>query len=213
MPTRKITRVARRPGAAGFQLPRQVTESASLVDFLNAVQKNSVSFLPVSPQKGLEILGRGLSGGIQQSRADVSTALAFKEGVPSKLDHDTEHDQDWYSLVTEITVLKHKPIRDNPYFVDLIGVSFYVELGTRTEKRAWPLLVTAKVTRGDLSTVLVNERHGFLTDDIRMQLFAEIAEAIYVLHACGNCHPSCMHKDLLTTNKEFLTATSNRKTS
>jgi hypothetical protein len=213
MPTRKITRVARRYGTAGSQLPQQITESASLVDFLNAVQKNSVSFLPVSPQKGLEILGRGLSGRIQQSRADISTALAFKEGVPSKLDRDTEHDQDWYSLVTEITVLQHKPIRDNPHFVDLIGVAFHVELGTRTEKRAWPLLVTAKVTRGDLRTVLVNERRGFLTDSIRMQLFAEIAEAIYVLHACGNRGRSRIQEELLTTNKEFLMATSNRKIS
>ncbi|KAF2812457.1 TPR-like protein [Mytilinidion resinicola] len=188
MPTLKMPRAARRPGAAASQQTRLLTESASLVDFLNAVQQNGISFLPVSWHKGLGILGRGLSGGIQQSTADVATVLAFKEGIPSKHERDTEQDQDWYSLVTEITVLQHKSIRENPYITDLIGVSFYVEPNAGTEKRAWPLLVTSKVNRGDLSTMLTNEQQGLLTENMRMQLFAEIAEAVYTLHACGVSH-------------------------
>jgi hypothetical protein len=198
MPTRKITRVARRHGAAGSLPAPPATESASLMDFINAVQQNNSSFLPVSSHKGLGILGRGLSGGIKQSTADALTGLAFKEGAPSKRERDTEHDQDWYSLVTEITVLQHKPIRENPHFIDLLGVCFYVESKAGIDKRAWPLLVTTKVNRGDLSNLLLNEQQGLLTDNVRMQLFAEIAEAIHVLHACGTFGASQRERMLLT---------------
>src|SRR5271169_3630466 len=102
MPTRKITRAIRPPGRASSQQAYKESEPASLVDFLNAVQLNDACFLPVASQKGLGLIGKGLSGSIQQSTADISTILAFKEGVPSKHQYDTEQDQDWYSLVTEI---------------------------------------------------------------------------------------------------------------
>jgi hypothetical protein len=183
MPTRKITRAARRAGGSVPQPKAKVSEYASLVDLLNAVQHNNIGILPVSPHKGLGILGKGLSGGIQQSTADLSTVLAFKEGIPSKIIHDTDHDQDWYSLVTEVTILQHPPIQANIHIIDLLGISFYITAG----RRAWPVAVTSKVNRGDLTAVLTHERHGFLTENVRMVLFAELAEALYVLHSCGKC--------------------------
>jgi hypothetical protein len=186
MPTRKITRAIRRPRGTESQQTENISEFASLVDFLNVVQKQGVSLLPISSQRGLEILGRGLAGTIQQSTADIATVLAFKEGVPSKHEHDTEQDQDWYSLVTEVTILQHATIRANPHFVDLIGISFYVELTDRAERRrAWPLLVTSKVNIGDMSTVLRGGHKDILTEISRLQLFAEVAEAVHILHSCG----------------------------
>jgi hypothetical protein len=191
MPTRKITRVARRAGAAGaagsarsLVSPKEF-ESASLTDFLCTLQHGNVALLPVSPHKALGILGRGLSGLIQQSIADLSTSLTFKEGVPSRNIHDTEQDQDWYSLITETTILEHGPVKANPHFVDLLGVSFSVPPAQASAPRAWPLLITSKVNRGDLSTILRDEASHHLSSDMRMMLFAELSEAVFVLHACG----------------------------
>ncbi|KAL8703348.1 MAG: hypothetical protein Q9201_003460 [Fulgogasparrea decipioides] len=194
MPTRKITRVAPRTGRTDSPTQPRASESASLVDFLNALQQYNVTLLPISPQKGLEILGRGLSGLIQQSTADLHTILAFKDGVPSKKIHDTEHDQDWYSLVTEITILQHEPIKANLHIVDLLGVSFTATSSGAMGLRAWPFVVTSKVNRGDLTTIL-RENSGFLTEEVRMILFAGITEAIFVLHSCG-----ITHGDLKTDN-------------
>lgn len=185
MPTRRITRVARRTGRADHQIQPRASESASLVDLLTALQQYNTSLLPISPQKGLDILGRGLSGLIQQSTADLHTILAFKEGVPSKKLHDTDHDQDWYSLVTEIAILQHEPIKANLHIVDLLGVSFIATSSGALGHRAWPLVVTSKVNRGDLTTILRETHNGFLTEEVRTILFAGIAEAIYVLHSCG----------------------------
>lgn len=185
MPTRKITRVARRAGTAGSPFQPKTSESASLIDFLHALQYNNLAFLPVSPHTGLGILGRGLSGLIQQSIADLMTSLTFKEGVPSRNIHDTEQDQDWYSLVTEATILQHGPIKANPHIVDLLGVSFSVSSRGAIGPRAWPLLVTSKVNRGDLTTILRDETNHLLSREMRMMLFAEFAEALFVLHSCG----------------------------
>jgi hypothetical protein len=160
-----------------------------LVDFLNAVQVNDVCFLPVAYQKSLGSIGKGLSGTIQQSTADVSTVFAFKEGVPSKHPRDTEQEQDWYSLVTEITVLQHPQIRENDHIINLLGVTFRVESAQGKENRAFPLLVTSKVNRGDLASFLLEEDGKQLTPNIRLQLLAEVAEATKLLHSSGQFRP------------------------
>ena len=185
MPTRKITRAIRPLGSGSSQQTHKKSESASLVDFLNAVQLNDACFLPVASQKGLGFVGKGLSGGIQQSTADISTILAFKEGVPSKHQRDTEQDQDWYSLVTEITVLQHPPIRASHHVIDLLGVTFRVESVNNTEKRAWPLLISSKVNRGDLAHFILEDQGTHLKADLRLQLLTEVAEATRLLHNCG----------------------------
>jgi hypothetical protein len=185
MPTRKITRDLRRLRAPEPRQAQVVTEYASLVDLLAIVQRRNVSILPISSHKGQEILGRGLAGSIQQSIADAKTGFAFKEGIPSKQPHDTDQDQDWYSLATELTILQHAPIRSYSCFVNLVGICFHVDVGAGSQRFAWPLLVTAKVDVGDLSTLLRNEGHDLLTTASRLQIFAQIFEAVSVLHICG----------------------------
>ncbi|OCK74719.1 TPR-like protein [Lepidopterella palustris CBS 459.81] len=202
MPTGRIPRALRKPRTAASQDSPIASEAASLVDFLSAAQQYDVPFLPIASQKGLDILGRGLSGGIQQSTADVVTALAFKEGVPSRHEHDTDQNQDWHSLITEITILQHPPIRESPRFVDLLGISFHVESTIGIERRAWPLLITSKVNRGDLASVLRNEQDGLLTADVRMLIFSNIAEAVYVLHACGAAHGDLKPDNFLVEETE-----------
>ena len=155
------------------------------MDLLSVVQQTDLTLLPISPQKSLGILGRGLSGQIQLSKTDAYTDFAFKEGIPEKLVRDSDDVQDWISLATEISILQHPPIYDSPHIVDLLGICFSIDSSDPTERVAWPLLVTLKANRGDLSALILNDKHNILTDDGRIQLFAEVAEAIYLLHECG----------------------------
>ena len=182
MSTLKIPRAVKLPGAG--RKPRAVSESASLVDFLAAMQQHDVSFLPVSYQVGREILGRGLSGSIYQAAADSGTAFAFKQGVPLRHERDDDKEQSWYSLVTEITALQHPPIRDSHHVIDLLGVSFSVDGAPGGRATAWPMLVTLRANMGDLGTVLTGTRWP-LTPELRWQLLVEVAEAVYLLHSCG----------------------------
>ncbi|RYP46350.1 hypothetical protein DL768_007413 [Monosporascus sp. mg162] len=175
MPTKRLTRAFRRPGA---ELSPPATEGASLIDLLTALQHYDVSFLPVVYQEGREIIGQGLSGRIYQAAADVRTVLAFKQGVPSKRERDDEHGQDWYSLVTEIAVLQHPQIRGNHHVANLLGVTFSIESGPGLTRTAWPLLVSRKMTLGDLGSLLTGEQQGLLTSTVRSKLFTEVVEAV-----------------------------------
>jgi hypothetical protein len=154
-------------------------ETASLVDLLNTVQQQQVSFLPVSPHAGLGIVGRGLSGDVNQSTADAATIFTFKNGIPSRRPRDDIHIQDWYSLVTQLSVLQHTPIRENSHIIDLVGISWKVDAHGL---RAWPYLVTPKANRGSLATFLLQEN---IKDEVRFQICAEVVEAFALLHSCG----------------------------
>ncbi|ORY10808.1 hypothetical protein BCR34DRAFT_614986 [Clohesyomyces aquaticus] len=118
-------------------------DGLSLVNFLATLQKNSVSLLPISPHKGLRIIGRGLSGLIEQSSADILTDFAFKHGIPSGRARDSKKSQEWQSLLTEVEILQHPPIKKNPHVIDLLGVSFSVD-----SSMAQPVMVTLKANRG-----------------------------------------------------------------
>ena len=154
-------------------------ETNGIVDLLNAVQRLEVSFLPVSPQSGLGIVGRGLSGDIYQSTADAATSFTFKNGIPSRIPRDDDHVQDWYSLVTQLSVLQHPPIKKSPHIIDIVGVSWKVDLPAT---RAWPYFVIPKVNRGSLAEFLLEED---ITDGVRFQICAQVVEAFALLHNCG----------------------------
>jgi hypothetical protein len=156
-------------------------EATSLVDLLNAARRQQVSFLPISPQLGMGIVGRGLSGDVDQSTADAAITLTFKNGIPSKCPRDDVHVQDWYSLVTQLSVLQHPPIRENPYIIDLVGISWKVDT---SGLRAWPFLVTPKVNRGSLGDFLLQEK---IEDEVRFQICAQVVEAFALLNSCGTC--------------------------
>ena len=80
-------------------------EPTSLIDLLSIAQHHSVSLLPIAPHTGLGIVGRGRSGDIFQSVADIATTLTFKNAIPSRRACDDSSFQDWYSLVTELCIL------------------------------------------------------------------------------------------------------------
>jgi len=182
MPTRRISRAWRRPG--GDAKPQVFSDACSLVDVFNAMRLHDFPVLPVSYQAGRGILGRGLSGDIRQAGADAETILAFKQGVPSMQERDDHYHQDWNSLATELIVLGHQPIRENDHVIQLLGVAFSVDASTGTRPNAWPLLVTRRANLGNLD-LLLSRTEGQPDGAMRWQLFVQVAEAVYLLHACG----------------------------
>jgi hypothetical protein len=197
MPTRRISRALRRPGAAAHKVD---IEPASYADLLNAIQQHDLPFLPVSSQPGHELIGRGLSGGIQQATADHAIDLAFKQGIPSRCERDDDQCQDWSSLITEIAVLQHPPLRENQHIIDILGVTFSVEPTSNTSRKAWPLLIMRKADLGDLANLLKLVQEHYLTTKFRLQFLAAIAEAVYLLHRNGTLmHDINMLETVLTT--------------
>jgi len=185
MVARRVNRLVRRPGNKNADATiAGRAESASLVNFLAAIQTYKLPILPVAYESGLEIIGRGLSGGVHQATADAVTMLAFKEGVPSRLRRDNEESQEWYSLVTEISVLQHRPIRQHGHITNLLGVTFWTDSGAR----AWPLVITRKAELGDLGSFLARDgdvESVGLTGEWRSQIMREVVDAVFTLHSCG----------------------------
>ncbi|KAK0646794.1 hypothetical protein B0T16DRAFT_493705 [Cercophora newfieldiana] len=186
MPTRRISRALRRPGGGGTK-PQVISDACSLVDVFNAMRLCEFPVLPVSHQAGRGILGRGLSGDIRQAGADAETILVFKPGVPSMRERDDNYYQDWSSLAAEMMVLGHPTIRENHHIIQLLGVAFSVDASTGTRATAWPLLVTRRANLGNLE-LLLSRTEGQADGALRWQLFAEVAEAVYLLHASGVSH-------------------------
>ena len=152
----------------------------SLVDFLSVAQQQNVYFMPVGPQASLGALGKGISGLVTQSTADAMTSFAFKRFIPSDFENEGSVDHVFSSLITEILVMQHEPIRRNPHIADLIGVCWDID---NSSKKVWPVIVTHKANCGDLENFLFENRD--LAPELRFQICANIAEATELLHECG----------------------------
>ena len=182
---RNFKRGIRKPKAPSSGSEKKLADQLSLVDFLAAVQRTKTLILRLAPDEGRDVLGNGLSGTIEQSYFNTSTNLAFKQGIPSQSERDEGAEQDWASLIREILILQHDPVRSYPCFAKLIGVSFSVMPYGANEWRAWPMLISPKSSEGDLGA-LIRRNDKALTEVIRLRLFAQVAEAVYVLHSNGN---------------------------
>lgn len=179
MPTRRFglgVRLAYPP--APLSQPKQAF--IGLVDFLSVAQQQDVYFMPVGPQASLGALGKGISGLVTQSTADAMTSFAFKQFIPSDFEDEGFVDHVFSSLITEILVMQHEPIRRSPHIVDLIGVCWDIDISS---KKVWPIVVTHKANCGDLGNFLFENRD--LAAELRFQICANIAEATELLHGCG----------------------------
>ncbi|KAF3002326.1 hypothetical protein E8E14_005652 [Neopestalotiopsis sp. 37M] len=160
-------------------------EYAGLADLISILQRSNIPILPVSPQQGLDILGRGMSGSVHQAAADALTMLAFKSGIPSRCAQDDNINHDWYSLITELTILNHPPIRNSLHCAKLLGITFIPDEENSGTRQTWPNLVTLKATLGNLEEFLTSHQDDLLTDSVRSTCVADITHALNTLHSCG----------------------------
>jgi hypothetical protein len=174
-----MSSTVRFPRGINRRNPTPVRETTGLVDLLIAVQRQEVSFLPVSPQSGLGAVGFGVSGDIHQSTADAATSFTFKNGIPSRIPRDNDHLRDWYSFITQLSVLQYKPIRESFSIIDIVGISWKVD---HPATRAWPYFVIPKANRGSLAEFLLEQP---IADEVRFQICVQVVEAFALLHSCG----------------------------
>ncbi|KAH7232784.1 hypothetical protein BKA59DRAFT_549304 [Fusarium tricinctum] len=192
----------KRGGRFGGQMSSHSTnvDSTSLTDLLIAIEVYGVTILPVSHQLGLDIVGQGLSGLINQATADVGTTLVFKRGVPNRREFDDDQEQDWYHLITQIAVLQHKEICKSPRIINLLGITFSIDLIGSVEM-AWPLLITRKATLGHLGATLSNTTNPISTEN-RRKFFTEVAEAVLTLHHYGIAHGDIKPENFVVDQQE-----------
>ena len=153
-------------------------DSPSMIDLISAIERHDVPLLAIAPMRGLGRLGSGASGEVYQSIADIATTFAFKNAIPSH----KRFDEYWYSLITELTILRHGPIKSNPYIADLVGISWEYKkvdnVGT-----TWPQIITKKAAWGDLDSFL---QKTCVDGATRLSMCAQVLQAVSVLHSCGS---------------------------
>ena len=149
-----------------------------LITFLSTVQKYNVLFLPLMSQPSLGLLGEGWSGSgkISQSRFSAEASLAFK-----RFHGSGDSDRYFLPLVSEVLILSQPPIQNHPNIVSLTGVCWEIDSGTQ---EAVPVLVFEKAT-WDMKQFMNAGESVDLTIDDRLNICANIGDAIMALHAHG----------------------------
>ena len=149
-----------------------------LLGFLATAQANRTDFLPLAWYPSY-FLGRGGFALLNQSPIKAELSYAFKRlGKHSQaLDEEME---DFSSSITELAVLRHRPISSHPNIIRLEGICWEVNVG---EERILPVLVFEKAAYGDLFHFRDTAEGKKLTLEQKVPLCAQILDALYTLHA------------------------------
>jgi hypothetical protein len=148
-------------------------------DFLGIAQQLGVHFLPLTWLPALNTVGRGATAEIRESYVNDQLEFAFK-----RLDLDALKPGQKCSLqplMAELAILGQPSVRGHPNILTLEGISWDVRKGAG----AWPVLVFRKSRCGDLANLMRRGAGKSLTQLERLDLCADIAEAIIVMHSNG----------------------------
>ncbi len=149
-----------------------------LLAFLATAQVNRTDFLPIAWYPSY-FLGRGGYALLNQSPVKAELSYAFKRlGKHSQA--PDENTKDFSSSISELIILKHRPIASHPNIINLEGICWEVTAG---EDRILPVLVFEKATYGDLFHFRDTEEGKKLTVEQKVSLCAQILDALYTLHA------------------------------
>ena len=111
-----------------------------LLAFLATAQVNKTDFLPIAWYPSY-FLGRGGFALLNQSPLKAELSFAFKRlGKHSQA--PDEETKDFSSSITELTILRHRPISSHPNIIKVEGIYWEVTTG---EDRILPCLILYKV--------------------------------------------------------------------
>lgn len=152
---------------------------ADLLAFLSTAQLNLTDFLPIAWYPSYN-LGRGAFAVLNQSPVKAKLSFAFKRlgQHGQRQDEDTE---DFSSSVSELAILRHKPLSIHPNIIKIEGICWEV---TAENDRILPVLVFEKATYGDMFQFRNMEEGQKLDLRQKISLCAQILDALYTLHAC-----------------------------
>jgi hypothetical protein len=149
------------------------------IAFLSIAQQAGLDFLPITWHRGLDILGEGATTEVNQSVVNINNSFAFKRkpGQTNKTDAELIN-----ALCTEILILCHPPVRDDPNILDVVGISWQCDIKC---SEAWPSLVFPKAEFGSLDSFLRSAKGQECTVHEKLGLCSAILNAAATLHACG----------------------------
>lgn len=160
---------------------------SELTDLLSIIITLDVNLLPFTWSLGLEELGSGATGQVNQSELNANTSLAFKRftDYSDALDCPSPaHISAAYAAFTkEIVILSHPVVYQHPNLVNLEGVCWEI-----VEDEIRPVLVFRKALEGNLRKFLASQPEGELDLESRFQICGEIARGLGTLHRCGESY-------------------------
>ena len=116
---------------------------------------------------------------MNQSPVKAELSFAFKRLGKHGQAQD-EKTEDLSSSISELAILRHKPIASHPNISKLEGICWEVTAG---EDRVLPVLVFEKATYGDLFYFRDTDEGKKLTVVQKVSLCAQVLGALYTLHA------------------------------
>ena len=151
---------------------------ADLLAFLSTAQLNLTDFLPIAWYPSFN-LGRGGFAVLNQSPVKIELSFAFKR-LGQDCHAQDEDVEDFSSSISELAILRHKPLAKHPSIIKLEGICWEV---TPENDRILPVLVFEKATYGDLFQFMDTEEGQKLNIRQKISLCAQILDALYTLHA------------------------------
>ena len=152
--------------------------------FCSLAQAYEVDMLPMTWQPALESLGTGRTSDVSQSLLNIQTSLAFRRAFRDGADDQYQSDDssDVLSrLCTELSILAHPPLRNNPNILRLEGYCWdYLP----DSFGALPVFVFEEAQCGNLQDFMASERGRTLGIAKRLELAAQIAKGLAGMHKC-----------------------------
>lgn len=167
-------------------------EDSTVVDLLDRLRHKDLGVLNTH----LITLGYGSSFVVSSMTAQDDIpglhTIILKRSIPSTASQSADKVRRRIeSLMLELRVLTHNPIRTHENIVDLLGIAWETDpLGLQ---RRWPVLIMERATEGTLEDFLrPSEPKPF---SIKMGLALDVVLGLKVLHQCG-----VLHGDIKTPN-------------
>jgi hypothetical protein len=148
---------------------------ADIISYLTVTAALNIDIIPYTWLPDLEEIGRGRSGDVQQSIANLRTSFAFKT-----YDRLTLHEA-FEEATSEIRVLGDPRIRGHPHITALEGICWSIS----NKGQVLPVLVSEKTTLGDLSTFMETNKTNPIPTETRISLCANMIRGVLELHSCG----------------------------
>jgi serine/threonine protein kinase len=112
-------------------------------------------------------------------------SVAFKRTIPSLISESPYKRQKRIkSLMLELRVLAHDPIRNHENIVNLLGIAW--ETDHLDFSRKWPVLIMERAVRGTLSNFL--DHSDPKSFQIKVALALDVVFGLKALHKCGILH-------------------------
>ncbi|KAL4966990.1 uncharacterized protein BDV14DRAFT_198454 [Aspergillus stella-maris] len=168
--------------------------NVNIITFISLMQKMKMSFLPLTWQSDLQLLGRGGTSHVNQSLVNLETSFAFKR-VAEKDRLERSDQEIFLRLMNEIYILCNTVVLNHSYVLQLQGICWDVSSQARQDSpeslqsdKVWPVLVFQKAHFGDLYSFAQRPIGREIDFPMRWRICQEIGVAIahmqsqYVIH-------------------------------